>query len=231
MTLLAVLVDTSRRVAATRSRTAKLRELAACIRQLEPDEVGVAVAYLAGEIRQARLGLGGAALREVATTAAAVESSLGVLEVDAALERIAQCRGAGANARRHEHLQRLLASATAAEQQYLMRLIVGELRQGALAGLMVEALAAAAQLELQLVRRAAMYAGSLGALAAAAINSGVLPRTSTRDPAVRLLVGLMAAAALLSPARDRGVLARMSTRPCTRRSSTSIPNDYREFTT
>jgi DNA ligase-1 len=172
MTQLAIFVATSQRVTATRSRTAKIRELAACIRQLQPEEVGVAVLYLAGEVRQAKLGLGGAALREVVATSAATDSSLDVLDVDAALEQIAQCRGPGSAARRNAILQQLLGAGTAQEQQYLLRLVVGELRQGALAGLMVEALAAAAQLDLPVVRRAAMYAGSLAVLAQAAIDGG-----------------------------------------------------------
>jgi DNA ligase-1 len=170
MTLLTTLVATSQRIAATRSRTAKIAELAACIRQLQPEEMAIGVAYLAGEVPQVKLGLGGAALREVSTITAATASALSVLEVDAALEQIAQCRGAGSAARRHQILQSLWSAATAQEQQYLLHLVVGELRQGALGGLMVEALASAAQLDLQVVRRAAMYAGSLGALAQAAIG-------------------------------------------------------------
>src|SRR5262245_37689930 len=100
MTLLATLVAISQRVTDTRSRNAKIRELGAGIRVLEPEERVAGVLYLGGEVRQAKLGLGGATLREAAATTPAQTPSLTVLEVDAALERIARCRGAGSAARR-----------------------------------------------------------------------------------------------------------------------------------
>jgi DNA ligase-1 len=172
MTLLASLVAVSQRVAATRSRSAKIRELAAGIRELLPEEVVAGVLYLCGEVRQPKLGLGGATLREVATTAPAGTATLAVLEVDTAFERISECRGSGSAARRTAILQALFGASTSEEQHYLLRLAVGELRQGALAGLMLEALALATQLEVSSVRRAAMYAGNVGMLARAALTGG-----------------------------------------------------------
>jgi DNA ligase 1 len=172
MTLLAVIVAASQRVAATRSRTTKIRELAACMKQLQSEEALPAVLYLAGEVRQAKLGLGGAQLRQVMQIPPAAVPTLSILEVDAALDQIAACKGAGSAARRSAAIKELFGRATSDEQHYLVRLLTGELRQGALGGLMVEAIAAAAELSVPLVRRASMYATNLGALAHSAIFEG-----------------------------------------------------------
>ena len=171
MTLLAQLVATSQRVAATSARLSKIRELAAFLATLRPEEVEIAAHYLAGEVPQGRIGIGYAALQAAASTAA-TPATLKLLEVDNALTALAAARGSGSTARRAELLSALLAGATADEQGFLMRLLVGELRQGALAAIMVEALAQAGQLPVAVLRRAAMYAPSLGALARVALLEG-----------------------------------------------------------
>ncbi len=104
------------------------------------------MAFLSGHLRQGRIGLGGAALRAARPGTAAAEPALTLREVDATFERIAGVTGAGSTAERTRLLGELLARATPAEQDFLVRLVYGELRQGALAGLMAEALAAAAEL-------------------------------------------------------------------------------------
>jgi len=172
MTLLAALVDTSTKVAATSARLAKVRELAACLRAFAPDELLIGVAYLSGETTQGRFGIGYAALQAASAGAAATEPSLTVTEVDARLTEIAEIRGSGSTARRAAALHALFSRATAPEQNFLMRLLIGELRQGALAGVMVDAIASAAQIPIVKVRRAAMYAKSLGAVAHAALTEG-----------------------------------------------------------
>ena len=172
MTLLAALVEASQRVGATGSRLSKVRELAALLRALAPDEVGISTLYLSGETPQGSIGLGYATLQEAAASAPAARASLSVADVDQALHGLAQLRGAGSAARRSAALRELFARATSAEQQFLGRLLSGELRQGALTGVMLEAIAAAAQLPVQHVRRAAMYSKHLGAVAAAALLEG-----------------------------------------------------------
>jgi DNA ligase 1 len=172
MTLLAALVEASQRVGATGSRLSKVRELAALLRALAPDEVGISTLYLSGETPQGSIGLGYAALQEAAASAPAARASLAVADVDQALNGLALLRGAGSAARRSATLRELFARATSAEQQFLGRLLSGELRQGALTGVMLEAIAAAAQLPVQRVRRAAMYSKHLGAVAAAALLQG-----------------------------------------------------------
>ncbi|MFY9822060.1 MAG: ATP-dependent DNA ligase, partial [Thermoanaerobaculia bacterium] len=153
---LADLVTTSHRVAETRSRSEKIAALADLLRRLAPEEIDVAVAWLSGNLRQGRIGLGGAAIRDARPGTAAAEPSLTLGEVDATFERIAATTGAGSTAARVELLGGLLARATGEEQDFLVRLIFGELRQGALAGLMADALAAAASLPAGEVRRALM---------------------------------------------------------------------------
>jgi DNA ligase 1 len=171
MTLLADLVAASQRVGATSARTLKIRELAALLRELAPDEIATATLYLAGEIPQGRIGVGYAALAG-ATGAPAAEPALTIGATDRAIAAVAGARGAGSTARRAGLLQDLFGRATAAEQSFLLQLLVGELRQGALAGVMLEAIAAAATLPAAAVRRAAMYAPDLGAVAHAALVQG-----------------------------------------------------------
>ena len=166
------LVATSRRVAETRSRSAKTAALADLLRRLGPEEIDPAVSWLSGFLRQGRIGLGGAAVRNALPGSAAAEPSLTVGEVDATFERIASVLGAGSTAERTRLLGSLLARATAEEQDFLIRLVFGELRQGALAGLMAEALAAAAEVPAGEVRRALMLAGELPAVAQAVLTEG-----------------------------------------------------------
>jgi len=172
MTLLAVVADTSRRVSGVSSRLEKTRELAACLRTVTPEEIPIAIAWLSGETRQGKLGVSYASLEE-ARAAPAVAAGLHLQEVDSAFAELTQIKGKGAGAKRAERLRMLFARATAGEQDFLVRLIVGELRQGALKGLMLEAIAAAAQLPAADVRRAAMSAGGLGEVARAALTEGL----------------------------------------------------------
>ncbi len=172
MMKLAELVACSGRVAGTRSRNAKTEQLAACVAQLGADEVAIGVGYLSGEMRQGRIGLGYAAVYKTELPAAASEATLTLGEVDAALTRIQQVSGKGSGNERTRLYGQLMARATGAEQQFLRQLLVGELRQGALAGLLVDAIAKAAEVDAALVRRAAMLSGDLGAVARAALYEG-----------------------------------------------------------
>ncbi len=172
MTLLATLAETSQRIGATMSRLAKTRELAALLAQLAPGEIGVAVNYLSGEMPQGRIGVGPATVRGAAALEAARVPTLSIAEVDRQLAALAALGGAGSAARRAERLRELFTLATAPEQHFLVQLLVGELRQGALEGVMLEAIAAAARLSVPQVRRAAMYSRDLGAVAQAAMLGG-----------------------------------------------------------
>jgi DNA ligase-1 len=170
VTLLASLVETSERVGAASSRLTKVRELAHLLRSLEPVEVSIGVLYLSGEVPQGRCGIGPSALRAAAGALPAATPSLSLAEVDRHIAEIAALCGKGVATRRTEALQQLFARATAAERSFLARLLLGELRQGALAGVMTDAIAAAAGVGVGEVRRAMMYAPHIGAVAQAALH-------------------------------------------------------------
>src|SRR3954465_891755 len=169
---LADLVTTSRRVSETRSRLEKISALGNLLRRLAPEEIDIAVAFLSGQLRQGRIGLGGAVIRSSMPETVTAEPSLTLGEVDAAFERLAGTTGSGSTAERGRLLSGLLARATREEQDFLVRLIFGELRQGALAGLMAEALATAAEVPADEVRRALMLAGELTEVARAVLTEG-----------------------------------------------------------
>jgi DNA ligase-1 len=183
VTLLADAVRASARVAATASRLAKVRELAEFLSLLEPEEIGIAIAWLSGDTRQGKLSVGHAILQAAAGRPAATPR-LSLREVDAVFTQIKTAKGKGAAARRAELLGALLGQATAEEQDFLVRLIIGELRQGALEGVMLEAVAAAAQLPPAELRRAATFAGGIAAVAQAALTGG---ETALQAFAVRLM--------------------------------------------
>jgi DNA ligase-1 len=169
--LLDEVAGTSAAVANSSARLGKVERLAACLRRLEPGEVHPAVAFLSGELRQRQIGVGWAALRDVPGPAA--QPTLTVREVDDAFERIGRLAGPGSQAERRRLVAELFSRATAGEHRFLVGLLSGELRQGALEGVMVEAIARAAELPAAEVRRALMLRGSLGPVAEAALTSGV----------------------------------------------------------
>jgi len=169
--LLATVVETSGKIAQTSKRLAKIDLLAALLRQLHPDEIEVVAASLSGQIRQGRIGIGYATLRDIAGSAAQTPQ-LQVLELDRALQAIAATQGAGSARQRSELLRQLFTHATAPEQQFLIKLLGGELRQGALEGILLEAIAKAANVPSERVRRAAMLAGDLPLIAKVALEEG-----------------------------------------------------------
>ncbi|MGH3622139.1 MAG: ATP-dependent DNA ligase, partial [Sciscionella sp.] len=170
--LFANVVDTSAAVAATRSRLSKVASLAAMLRQAgDAQEAEVVAAFLAGQPRQGRIGAGWRTLVELEPTPAAA-AALTVLDVDTMLDQFANTGGKGSTQRRAELLTTLLSSATEEEQRFLTRLLTGELRQGALEGIMVDAIARAANVPGETVRRAFMLSGRLPTTAAAALCGG-----------------------------------------------------------
>jgi DNA ligase-1 len=169
--LLAELVDVSSQVTATRARLKKIEALAKLLACTEPAEVPIAVAYLSGELPHEPIGVGWAALRELPDPKPP-PPALQIAVVDTCLREIGATTGPGSQAGRGERLARLFSQATEAEQQFLGRLLTGELRQGALEGVMVDAIASAAGIPVAEVRRAVMLAGGLGAVAAVALASG-----------------------------------------------------------
>jgi ATP-dependent DNA ligase I len=172
VTLLADLVGVSGRVQATNSRLSKVRELAAFLKALSADEIAIGVLYLSGDTPQGRSGIGYAALRAAAATIPAQTSSLSLAQTDAALSALATVRGAGSAAMRARGLEQLFAQATRSEQEFLLPLLGGGLRQGALGGVMLDAIAMASQIPSNVMRRGAMHSANLGALASVALLEG-----------------------------------------------------------
>ncbi|MFI9816214.1 ATP-dependent DNA ligase [Saccharothrix variisporea] len=164
--LFSEVVETSAAVGATRSRLAKVAALADLVRRMTTPAV---VSFLIGVPSQGRIGAGYRTVFDIAPPPA-LEPSLTVDEVDAALGAYAAISGKGSAQRRVEALTSLFARATAAEQDFLRRLLTGELRQGALEGVMLDAIARAADAPGEDVRRAFMLSGSLPDTAVAALK-------------------------------------------------------------
>jgi DNA ligase 1 len=171
VTQLADLVDASAGVSLTSSRSRKVSILADLLRTLEPGEVAIGVGFLSGVPRQGRVGIGYSTIRAVQRHPAA-EASLTLGDVDRAISEIEGAAGSGAAARRREILGDLLARATEPESGFLVRLMTGELRQGALAGLMADAVAKAAGVPGDVARRALMLSGDLTRMAEVALAGG-----------------------------------------------------------
>lgn len=180
--LLVDLTSTSAQVAGQPGRLAKVAALAGVLERTDPDEAGIAVAFLTGELRQRQIGVGYRSLRDL--PAPAHTASLTLAEVDDAFSRIKAITGAGSVGGRRAVLEELFARATGEEQAFLVRLLTGELRQGALDGVMVDAIAKATGIPATAVRRAHMLRGSLIEIAATALDGG-----RTALDAYRLTVG------------------------------------------
>lgn len=168
---LASVVETSRRVAATSKRLEKIELLSNLLNEARGDEIEVLVSFLSGETRQGRKGVGWATVRGADVLPAAT-STLDLIAVDNALTALAAVKGAGSEQRRREQLQALLGHATADEQRYLRELLLGGLRQGALEGIVLEALARASGVPLDRIRRAVMLAGDIPRVARSLLEAG-----------------------------------------------------------
>jgi DNA ligase-1 len=169
--LLSELVTASSEVASTRSRSRKVEVLSEVLKRLGPGEVGAAVSYLSGQPRQSRLGVGWATLRSI-DVPPVEEPGLEIMEVDAVFDALVATSGTGSKQLRESQIGGLMARATQDEQEFLRGLIMRNLRQGALEGVMADAVAVALDVPLSRVRRAAMLEGDLVAVAARALAEG-----------------------------------------------------------
>lgn len=194
--LLAEVVATSAAVAATRSRTAKVAAIAELLRRLGPEEVAPVVGFLTGAARQGRIGIGWATIGSgaaIAADAGAAEPSITVGELDHALTELAALAGPGSAGARRDGVGRLLARATAVEVPFLRALLLGELRQGALDGVMTDAIGKAAGVPTALVRRAAMLTGDLGETGRSALFGGAGALGGARLTLLRPVLPMLAA--------------------------------------
>src|SRR5580704_8346939 len=188
--LLAEVVRTSAAVAAAPGRLAKVDFIARLLQEVPGDEITIATSFLSGDLTQRQIGVGYAALSDLTggfgqapaegqqpelaggqLTAPATTPELTLTDTDRVLGQIGQLAGPGSQAERRVLLAGLLARATAPERQFLVRLLAGELRQGALDGVMTDAIARAAGVPAPDVRRAYQLSGSLAAAATAALGT------------------------------------------------------------
>jgi len=172
MLKLAEIVAASQDVAATRSRKKKAERLGKLLVELEPSEVRAAVGFLCGELRQGKLGVGYQLLRRLQGPDANVEASVTVSELDAVFQELSELAGKGSSKRRDQLLQGLFGRLTLAERDFVTRLMLGELRQGALEALVVDALGQATNISAVALRRAMLFAGDATEIAARALTGG-----------------------------------------------------------
>ena len=166
------LVQTSRAVAAAPGRLDKISKLATFLKQLTPDEIAIAIGFFIGWPRQGRLGVGWATVADAGSIHPAPTPTLELLDVDKTFNALQAPKGKGSAADRLRLLSELFSRATADEQQFLAALVIGEVRQGALEGVMLDAVAKAAGLPADRLRRAVMLAGDLGVVARAVCSGG-----------------------------------------------------------
>ena len=224
--LLQRVVTTSAAVSGSASRLAKISEIAALLREVPAGEIPIAVAFLSGELTQRQIGVGYAAIVDLLGSSGAPGAGQGqglpaglpappaapaltLARADAVFGAIGERTGPGSQAERRQLLGGLLAQATEDERQFLVRLLAGDLRQGALSGVMTEAIAAAAEVPAAAVRRAYQVGGSLARAAVAALSAPDAATAGQALQAVALQVGrplqpmLAATAPTLAAALER----------------------------
>jgi DNA ligase-1 len=189
---LETVVSAWRSVAEAAGRNEKVSRLAGCLQATPPALVPVVVAWLSGDTRQGRTGVGPAAIRAASGQPPAESPHLAVAEVDGALEALARVGGAGSGSARAAILGSLFARATRDEQDFLGRLLLGELRQGALAGLMADAIARASSTSPAQVRRAIMMSGDAGTVAQGALERGAAALATFRLQLLRPIQPMLA---------------------------------------
>jgi len=192
------LVNVSAAVTATTKRSEKVALLATVLADLEPEEIEPAIGFLTASPRQGRIGVGWASLSNVDAPPAAA-ATLTISTVDAALTRIAALQGQDSQRQRGAQVRELFVLATDEEQRFLFRVLMGEMRQGANAGVLTDAIAKASGLPLADVRRAVMLLGDLGAAASRALIGGELATIGLR-PLVGVMPMLAATAASVTDA-------------------------------
>ncbi|HYP74302.1 MAG TPA: ATP-dependent DNA ligase [Polyangiaceae bacterium] len=172
MLMLSEIVAASREVAATRSRLKKIARLSRVFSQLEREELPAAVGFMCGELRQGRLGLGPRSLQRLRSEPVPVSSAVSVLELDAVFQALEALSGKGVASEREQLLRALFARLNTEEREFVVRLILGELRQGALESIVLDALAEAAHVSSESIRKAMLFSGDAAEVAVSAFRGG-----------------------------------------------------------
>jgi DNA ligase-1 len=168
---LAALVAAADDVAATSARKAKIERLAELLAAAAADEIAVVVGLISGDPHQGRIGVGWATVGGIAAAPAAAATH-SVADLDSLLSTIAVTHGEGSQGQRGRLLASFLEGCTEAEADFVRRLLIGELRQGANAGIVTDAMAKACDVPATVLRRAVMLSGDLRATAEVARRGG-----------------------------------------------------------
>ena len=176
------LVEAVEQVRATSRKSEKVRLLADALRATQGPETALAAMYLSGSLPQGKIGIGWNLIQQSLEDGPNAGEPLTLTDVHQALDRLAAERGSGSTERRIAELKTLFHRARPGERRFLSQLLIGELRQGALEGVLLEAIATAAKLPPADVRQAFMFAPTIGELASAALTDGAagLARYSLR---------------------------------------------------
>jgi DNA ligase-1 len=173
MMLFTDLVEVSKRVRGTTHKKGKISLLAECLKRGQGEEIMLSASYLSGEIPQGSLGIGWATLQKALANLDIRPRPLSLLEVKRFFDEIAQSRGSGSVENKVKALRDLFSSVREDEEEFLAALIMGEVRQGALEGLVVEAVAQASGLALERIQQAVMFSGDIGEVARVALEGGL----------------------------------------------------------
>lgn len=171
--LLKDIVEISKSVGATTKKKEKVSLLAHLLKQAKGKEITLAARYLSGQLNQGRLGIGWAALQESLKDLPDQHRLLGLIEVDGIFEVVSGEKGPGSWGRKLAGLRNLFSPTSHQEREFLIGLVMGEIRQGALEGLVLEAVSQASSLPLDLLRQCLMFSGNIGEVAQVALEEGI----------------------------------------------------------
>ncbi len=171
--LLKDIVENSKRVGATTKKKEKVSLLAHLLQQAKGKEISLAARYLSGQLNQGRLGIGWAALHESLKDLPDQHRTLGLIEVDGLFEMVSREKGPGSWGRKLAGLRNLFSSTSYQEREFLIGLIMGEIRQGALESMVLEAVSQASSLPPDLLRQSLMFSGNIGEVAQVALEEGI----------------------------------------------------------
>jgi len=167
------LVEVSEKVSATSRKKEKISLLAHFFQQAKGREIALAASYLSGQLPQDRLGIGWATLQEALKDLIEKLQPLNLIELDRLFEDISREKGAGSLEKKVKILRDIFSSIQKNERDFLTRLIMGEIRQGALEGLVLEALAQASSLYIDNLRQSLMFSGDIGEVAKVTLEEGI----------------------------------------------------------
>ncbi len=162
----------------TTKRLEKRHLISAFLKTLNQREIMPAISFLIGkpfpESDERVLEVGGTTLWKVEASrqATLVREPLTILGVTETFDAIASTSGPGSRIRKKSLLESLFSRANPSEARYLVRLLMAEMRIGAVEGVVLEAVAEASGIDVETIRRGNMLLGSLGEVTEIALSQG-----------------------------------------------------------